>query len=77
MFLQGKGFRGRGLLINDLHLNSWRMGAQEEENLAECNIAMDKDRRRDSKDGVLVLVGRCIPATREVNMVYRGAWRRI
>lgn len=74
---QGKGSRGRELLINDLHLNSWRMGVQEEENLVERDIAMDEDRRRDSRDRVLVSVGTCIPLTREVNMVHHRGWRPI
>lgn len=77
VFLQGKGFRGRGLLVNDLYLNSWRMGVQEEENLVERYIAMDEDRRRDSRDRVQVSVGRCTAVTREVNMVYHGGWRPI
>lgn len=71
-----KGSRGRELLlINDLHLNSWRMGLQEEENLVERDIAMDEDRRRDSRDRVLVSVGTCIPLTREVNMVHHRGGR--
>lgn len=51
------------------------MGVQEEENLVERDIAMDEDRRRDSRDRVLVSVGTCIPLMREVNMVHHRGWR--
>lgn len=76
MFLQEKGFRGRRhLLIKNLHLNSWRMVVEEEGNIVESDIEIDEDKQRDSRDGVLVLVGSCIPVTKEVTMVYHGGWR--
>lgn len=72
VILQGKGFTWRGLLINNLHLNSWRMGAQEEEQLLESDIVMDQVRMRDSRDRLMILVARCIPVNREVNAAYYG-----
>lgn len=48
------------------------MGVQEEEKLVETDIAMDEVRMRDSRARLMVLIVRCIPVSRDVNIAYYG-----
>lgn len=53
------------------------MGVQEEEKLVETDTAIDEVRMTDSRDRLMVLVVRCIPVNREVNIAYYGGCRII